>query len=114
MRTSRSHRNAGSLGSGMLLASLVLAALVAPVAAKVPDGTCAQGFMDTQFSIDAALKYKADLLGQPIPEAAEAYFRGLFETTDRNANGLVCMKDLPDTPGIPSFVNQLADDVTSS
>jgi len=29
---------------------------------------------------------------------------------DRDANGWVCLKDLPDTPGIPAFIFQFIDD----
>lgn len=29
---------------------------------------------------------------------------------DRDANGRVCLKDLPDTPGIPAFIFQFVDD----
>jgi hypothetical protein len=29
---------------------------------------------------------------------------------DRDANGWVCLKDLPDTPGIPAFIFQFVDD----
>ena len=29
---------------------------------------------------------------------------------DRDANGWVCLKDLPDTPGIPTFIFQFVDD----
>lgn len=88
---------------------LILIAAVAPAAAKPPVGTCAMGFMSPAMTLEEAVAYKT-AAGFP-PEGID-YFTGYFERTDKNGNGRVCVKDLPDTPGIAPYVTQLADDNT--
>ena len=88
---------------------LLAAAVAGPASAVRPIAGCPPGFIDDAFTLEAALEYKA-----PLPPEGVEYFSGYFRTTDRNGDGLVCMKDLPDTPGIPRSVTQLMDNVASS
>jgi hypothetical protein len=90
-------------------AALVLAISAAPVIAVKPVGRCPNGIQIGPLDLDAAIEYKRQF---GFPDEGFAFFEGLFASFDKNGNGLVCLKDLPDTPGIPPFVTQLADDVS--
>ncbi len=59
-----------------------------------------------QFAVDFGFESAA---------ALEAYVLGeQFEQLDKNGNGLVCMKDLPNTPGSPGYLFQPTDDNASA
>ena len=101
-----------------LVSVQILALLALSTSATLSDGRptagCPRGFIDGPdaggaFDFGSALEYKGEL-----PPLALAYFTVYLATTDRNGDGLVCMKDLPDTPGLPSFITQLMDNVASS
>ena len=87
-------------------AALLAASIATPVLAKPPVGGCPTGFPIGPWTVEQALETK--------PPEAEAYFRVYFAKVDKNGNGYVCMRDLPDTPGIPAFATQLADDNAAS
>jgi hypothetical protein len=90
-------------------AMLMLASVAGPAFADRPIAGCPPGFIDDAFTLEEALAYKVGL-----PTGSVEYFTGYFASTDKNGDGLVCMKDLPDTPGIPPYVTQLMDNVASS
>ncbi len=64
--------------------------------------------------VDAAIETLAPLLGVDPTEAAvrEGIIAGVAGY-DRNANGSICMKDMPDTPGTPSYIFNVHDDSVS-
>ncbi len=97
------------LWASLVTVILSAAALAGPASAGRPIAGCPPGFIDGAFTLQAALEYKA-----PLPPEAFEYFSGYFAATDKNGDGLVCMKDLPDTPGIPPSVTQLMDNVANS
>jgi hypothetical protein len=84
------------LAAAFAVASLVLPApvLPAPVLATKPDGTC--------------------------PATASGYVRvdraGWWDRTvaGKNANGFLCIKDLPNTPGSPGYLFGVTDDTSSA
>jgi hypothetical protein len=64
--------------------------------------------------VDAAIETLAPLFGVDPTEAAvrEAIIAGVAGY-DRNANGSICMKDLPTTGGIPAYIFNVHDDSVS-
>lgn len=100
--------------ASMAMALLMLTSVAGPASADRPIAGCPPGFIDEAFTLEAALEYKALANGGPLPPQAVDYFTGYFASTDKNGDDLVCMKDLPDTPGIPPFVTQLMDNVANS
>lgn len=102
------------LWAALVTVMLLAAAVAGPASAGKPIAGCPPGFIDDAFTLGNALAYKAQAYQDELPEEVVEYFTGYFATTDKNGDGLVCMKDLPDTPGIAPFVTQLMDNVASS
>ena len=98
-----------TLATGALVGAMMAATATSAAATGRPIAGCPPGFLDDAYTLTEALKYK-----EPIPPEAIDYFTVYFASTDKNGDGLVCMKDLPDTPGIPPFVTQLMDNVASA
>jgi hypothetical protein len=100
--------------SAALSVALILGAIASgPVAAR-PLGTCPAGFELGAMTLEDSIELKNGYGFDTAPPEALAFYTALFASTDKNGNGLACLKDLPDTPGIAPFVFQLADDVSSS
>jgi hypothetical protein len=104
-------RVATSLVTASIIASSMLAMVAGPVVAKKPIGSCPNGFAPDALDLDAVLAYK---LALGFPPESVAPFTAFFGSVDKNGNGLVCLKDLPDTPGIAPWVTQLTDDVSNA
>lgn len=51
--------------------------------------------------------------GDDVDAFKEWVIAGAF-SLDKNGNGLICMKDLPNTPGLPAFVINAIDDNAST
>jgi hypothetical protein len=98
-----------TLAIGALVGAMIAASVTSVFASGRPIAGCPPGFLDHAYTLTEALEYKGS-----IPPGATAYFGGYFAKTDKNGDGLVCMKDLPNTPGIPSFATQLMDNVASA
>jgi hypothetical protein len=61
------------------------------------------------------LEEAAAMFGFESVEAMqEAFTAGAFGKFDGNANGVICLKDLPHTPGIPAYVFNGADDTANA
>jgi hypothetical protein len=73
-----------------------------PVYAEGGGYTAAFEQFARDFGFDSAAELKAWVLGEQ------------WDGFDLNRNGWVCMKTLPSTPGIPAYVFQPADDVSSA
>jgi hypothetical protein len=52
----------------------------------------------------------AELFGLGSVEELYGFALDDRRAIDRDANGWVCLKDLPDTPGIPAFIFQVVND----
>jgi hypothetical protein len=91
----------------------VLLVMAAAPAAAMPTGGCpapASGF-GTPMTFDdywAARTVEADPGASWRARAAAAW-----SVADRNGDGLVCAKALPDTPGIPAVVEQFKDNTAA-
>lgn len=97
--------------AGLTAASLAAVIATPQVLALKPVAGCPTGFELGPMTLEASLVIKYEL---GFPPEAEPFYAQLFEDTDKNHNGLLCLKDLPDTPGIAASVFQLADDVSSA
>lgn len=89
-------------------ATLVLSmTLAGPAAAERPSAACGLGF--ELIAIEDLLPLVSD--GSPnSPEVLLAALHGL----DKNGDEWLCAKDLPDTPGSPSYVRNTVDNTASS
>lgn len=99
------------IGLALAVGSLCVAMAVPAVSASKPVAGCSNGFDLGPMSLDESLAIKTSL---GFPSDATPFYEALFDTFDKNDNGLLCLKDLPDTPGIAPSVFQLADDVAAA
>jgi hypothetical protein len=89
------------------LAALAVSSAVAPAQADRPQALCGLGF--ELMTIEQTLVLVSD--GSPSPiDALLAALQGF----DKNDDDLVCVKDLPDTPGSPSFVRNVVDNTANT
>jgi hypothetical protein len=89
------------------LATLVISSAVPPAQADRPQARCGFGF--ELMTIGQTLVLVSD--GSPNPkDVLLAHLQGL----DKNGDNLVCVKDLPDTPGSPSFVRNVVDNTANT
>lgn len=90
-----------------VLVAVSVLALTGPVQAARPRAACGRGF--ELLTIEQILPLVAD--GSPsTPEELLA----VLEALDRNGDELLCAKDLPDTPGSPSYVRNVVDNTAST
>ncbi len=89
------------------LSAIAFGATAAPAAAAHPQGRCGGGF--GLMTIGDTLPLVSE--GSPLSVAElEAILQGL----DKNDDDLVCVKDLPDTPGSPSYIRNVVDNTAST
>ena len=105
-------RSGRRLAAVSVIAALLATVAATPVLARPPVGTCPAGFGIGPMTLEAAIEYKVGTAG--MPEAAVPFFTAYFASVDKNGNGEICMRELPDTPGIPAWVSQLKDDNAAS
>ena len=100
----------------LLLAVTLLALVVAlPAAAEKPTTeTCPRGYDFGPWTFEQGLAYKASVYGGPIPGYSLAGYTATFAATDKNGDGKVCFKDVPDTPGLPMYLTHHTDNVSMS
>ncbi len=101
-------RRAAAIQAGAVLA---LGAVAGAAMAAKPVAECPTAFELGAMTLEASIALK-DTYG--FPAEAVPFYAGLFASVDKNGNGLVCLKGLPDTPGIAPWVFQLADDVSNA
>ena len=89
------------------LAALATISAVPPAQAAKPQALCGIGF--ELMTIEQTLVLVSD--GSPTP--IDALLTAL-QRFDKNDDDLVCVKDLPDTPGSPSFVRNVVDNTAST
>jgi hypothetical protein len=88
-------------------ATAVVGVVAAPANAERPRAACGLGF--ELITIDDLLPLVSD--GSPnSPEVLLAALEGL----DKNDDDLLCAKDMPDTPGSPSYVRNTVDNTAST
>lgn len=85
-----------------VLCLIALAATVNPASAQKPQGRCGFGF--DLMTIEETLP----LVSEGSPNSVEDLLAAL-QARDTNSDDLVCVKDLPDTPGSPSYVRNVVD-----
>jgi hypothetical protein len=94
----------------LLVVVMCMAALVSATglaAADKPNGHCGFGF--ELMTIQETLS----LVSEGSPNSPEVLL-GALEGYDKNDDDLVCVKDLPDTPGSPSYVRNVVDNTAST
>lgn len=104
-------RTTRRIGVALAVASLCIAMAAPAVLAAKPVAGCSNGFELGPMSLEDSLGLKMEL---GFPPDAVPFYEALFADFDKNGNGLLCLKDLPDTPGIAPWVFQLADDVAAA
>jgi hypothetical protein len=94
----------------ILLIVMLLAASAVPVSAAKPVRGCPnEGFV--VFTMEQFRELSRQL---GVPEDLLATLPGWWPTYDRNLNDLLCVKDLPDTPGhSDTWAFNLIDDVSN-
>lgn len=102
---------AGLLAGVALL--MVMAALPAMADKPVTDN-CPRGYDHGPWTFEEGLAHKESINGGELPQYSMDAYSAIFAATDKNGDGRVCFKDLPDTPGIPSYVTQHADNVSKA
>lgn len=99
----------------LLAVALLTLAMALPAWADRPvTGNCPRGYDFGPWTFQEGLDYKESVYGGPIPDYSLAGYTATFAATDKNGDGKVCFKDLPDTPGIPMYLTQHADNVSMS
>ena len=94
----------------VLLVVVLLTVGAAPVSAAKPARGCPNegfvGFTKGAFrDLSRDLGVPEELLGEPLDL--------WWAESDKNANTRLCVKDLPDTAGLPVFVFNIVDDVSN-
>lgn len=90
-----------------VLSAIVSVSSAAPAGAGHPQGRCGRGF--DLMTIEDTLPLVSE--GSPNPvEVLLAALQGI----DKNDDGLLCVKDLPDTPGSPSYVRNVVDNTAQT
>jgi hypothetical protein len=93
----------------LLLASLFVIAAVPASAAKPARGCGNEGFVHSSKAafrdLSRGLGVPEVLLGAPL----DAW----WGETDKNGNDHLCVKDLPNTPGLPVIVFNIVDDTAN-
>lgn len=114
----------------VLLVLMLGAVLAGPTLAAKPANGCPAASSGWQ-RVDGAGWWAATVAGfhqedMTTQEAAELFgfgsvdalrtwiIDGVIGAWDKNGNGFICMKDLPNTPGIPGFIINATDDNASS
>ena len=90
-----------------MIAALAVPMVAAPAGAVRPNGACGFGF---------ELKTIAEtlpLVSEGSPNPPEVLLTSL-QGLDVNDDDLVCVKDLPDTPGSPSYVRNVVDNTAAA
>ena len=105
MGTSRRSRSVALAVVG--LATLVVSSAVPPAQADKPQALCGFGF--ELMTIQRTLELVSDGSPTPIGDLLAA-----LQRLDKNDDDLVCVKDLPDTPGSPSFVRNVVDNTANT
>ncbi len=90
-----------------VLCLTTLASTTGLAAADKPNGRCGFGF--ELLTIQDTLA----LVSDGSPNSPEVLL-GALEGRDTNDDDLVCVKDLPDTPGSPSYVRNVVDNTAST
>lgn len=86
----------------LVVSAIAIVSTAAPAGADHPRGRCGLGF--DLMTIEDTLPLVSE--GSPNPvEVLLAALQGI----DKNDDDLVCVKDLPDTPGSPSYVRNVVD-----
>lgn len=91
----------------VVVAGLGFASAVAPAAAARPQAGCGSGF--ASMTIQQTLV----LVSEGSPNSDDVLLAAL-EKYDKNDDDLVCVKDLPDTPGSPSYVRNVVDNTAQA
>ena len=93
------------------LAVLAVAGLLgltaAPSEAVKPTGVCSRAFDMTTFEEALVLAHET---GVPVPDEELLM---VLAGVDRNQDEVLCFKDMPDTPGLPSFFMNVVDNTAS-
>ena len=105
MGTSRRSRSVALTVAG--LATLAVSSAASPAQAAKPQALCGFGF--ELMTIEQTLVLVSD--GSPTPvDALMAALQGF----DKNDDDLICVKNLADTPGSPSFVRNVVDNTANT
>lgn len=86
----------------IFLCTIAFGSAAAPAGAGHPQGRCGSGF--DLMTIEETLPLVSE--GSPNPVDV---ILGALQGIDKNDDDLVCVKDLPDTPGSPSYVRNVVD-----
>jgi hypothetical protein len=91
----------------LILTAIALIAATAPADAGRPRGRCGAGF--ELMTIEDTLP----LVSEGSPNPVDVLLAAL-QAIDKNEDDLVCVKDLPDTPGSPSYVRNVVDNTAQT
>ena len=91
----------------LVVSAIAFVSAAAPAGAGHPLGRCGRGF--ELMTIEETLPLVSE--GSPNPiDVLLAALQGI----DKNDDDLVCVKDLPDTPGSPSYVRNVVDNTAQT
>jgi hypothetical protein len=91
----------------LILSAIALMSAAAPAGAGHPQGRCGRGF--ELMTVDDTLP----LVSEGSPNPVDVLLAAL-QAIDKNDDDLVCVKDLPDTPGSPSYVRNVVDNTAQT
>ena len=95
------------VAASVAIVTAVVAVTAAPVMAVRPSAHCGFGF--ELMTIEETLP----LVSEGSPNPPDVLLAAL-EGWDVNDDDLVCVKDLPDTPGSPSYVRNVVDNTAAT
>lgn len=91
----------------LVLSAIVLLSAATQAGAGHPLGRCGRGFV--LMTIEDTLP----LVSEGSPNPVDVLLTSL-QGIDKNDDDLVCVKDLPDTPGSPSYVRNVVDNTAQT